>query len=108
DAPEEADHIALVAWLRATKPDADVPGAFKEIDRASKLEPANLRVRWFRGQLLKRLGKERQALEDFRMIVEKDPRHVDAQRELRLHEMARGQGQRKASDAPGARQSDPH
>ncbi|HEX5099565.1 MAG TPA: DnaJ domain-containing protein [Polyangiaceae bacterium] len=108
DAPEEADHIALVAWLGATKPDADVPAALKELDRAAKLEPANLRVRWYRGQLLKRLGKDRQALEDFRMIVEKDPRHVDAQRELRLYEMARGQGQKKTTDAPGARPSEPH
>jgi curved DNA-binding protein CbpA len=106
DAPDEADHIALVAWLGATKPDADVPGALKEIDRAAKLEPMNLRVRWFRGQLLKRLGKERQALEDFRMIVEKDPRHVDAQREIRLYELSRGQGRKKGSEAPGARLSE--
>jgi len=107
DAPEEADHFALVAWLAAMKPDADLRQQLKEVDRAVKAEPANLRVRWYRGQLLKRLGKERQALEDFRMIVEKDPRHVDAQREIRLYDLSRGQ-KKTASDAPpGTRTSDP-
>jgi curved DNA-binding protein CbpA len=107
DAPDEADHIALVAWLAAMKPGADLAEQLKEVDRAVKAEPANLRARWFRGQLLKRLGKERQALEDFRMIVEKDPRHVDAQRELRLYEMSRGQRKASSDTPPGMRQSEP-
>jgi hypothetical protein len=68
------------------------------------LEQANLRVRWYRGQLLKRLGRERQAIEDFRLIVERDPRHVDAQRELRLFDMQRGR--KSSSDAPVERRSE--
>jgi curved DNA-binding protein CbpA len=106
DAPEEADHIALVAWLATTKQNPDLPHALAELDRAARLEPANLRVRWFRGQLLKRVGKERQAQEDFRLIVEKDPRHVDAQRELRLFEMQRSQ-RKPGSDPPRGRLTDP-
>jgi curved DNA-binding protein CbpA len=98
DAPDEADHIALVAWLEAGKPGANVETHLRELNRAAKLEESNLRVRWLRGQLLKRLGRDRQALEDFRLIVERDPRHVDAQRELRLFEMQRGR--RPSSDAP--------
>ena len=105
DAPEEADHIALVAWLSAMKPGADLTKQFRAVDRAAKAEPSNLRVRWYRGQLLKRLGKERLAQEDFRMIVEKDPRHVDAQRELRLFELSRGQ-RKSSSDSPAPRLSD--
>ena len=107
DAPDEADHYALVAWLAAMKPDADLPRQLKEVDRAVKAEPANLRVRWYRGQLLKRVGKERQALEDFRMIVEKDPRHVDAQREIRLYDLSRGQKKVSSDAPPGGRQADP-
>jgi curved DNA-binding protein CbpA len=99
DAPEEADHIALVAWLEASKPGADLEALLKQLQRAAKLEEANLRVRWYRGQVLKRLGRERQAIEDFRLIVEKDPRHVDAQREIRLYEMSRG----RKSEVPGER-----
>jgi curved DNA-binding protein CbpA len=106
DAPDEADHIALVAWLNATKQNADIEREFREVDRAVKLEPTNVRVRWYRGQLLKRLGKDRQALEDFRMIVEKDPRHVDAQREIRLYEMQRSQ-RRAGSEIPAGRSTDP-
>jgi curved DNA-binding protein CbpA len=97
DAPDQADHLALVAWLEATKPNADLEARLRELDKAVSMEPANTRVRWFRGQILKRLGKERKALEDFRLIVEQDPRHVDAQREIRLHDMKR----------PGARTSHP-
>lgn len=106
DAPEEADHIALVAWLEATKAGADLDALLRELNRAAKLEEANLRVRWYRGQVLKRMGRERQAIEDFRLIVERDPRHVDAQREIRLFEMQRGK--RSSSDAPGERRSETH
>jgi curved DNA-binding protein CbpA len=88
DAPDEADHIALVAWLDANKPGADLMAALKIIDKAARAEDANLRIRWYRGQLLKRLGRGYAALEDFRFIVERDPRHVDAQREIRLQELA--------------------
>ncbi|HEY3493066.1 MAG TPA: DnaJ domain-containing protein [Polyangiaceae bacterium] len=98
DAPDEADHIALVAWLDANKPGADLASAFRTIDRAAKSEMANLRIRWYRGQLLKRLGRGNAAMEDFRFIVEKDPRNVDAQREIRLQELNRG----RKSEIPGA------
>src|SRR5262249_34297895 len=98
DAPDEADHIALVAWLGGNKPGADLTAAYKTIDRAARSESQNLRIRWYRGQLLKRLGRGNAALEDFRFIVEKDPRNVDAQRKIRLQEMARA----RKSEAPGA------
>jgi curved DNA-binding protein CbpA len=106
DAPDEADHIALVAWLEALKQGADLEARLRELNRAVKLEEVNLRARWYRGQVLKRLGRERQAIEDFRLIAEKDPRHVDAQREIRLFDMQRGR--KSASDAPAeGRSSDP-
>lgn len=107
DAPEEADHIALVAWLEAQKPGAKLEDAFSTVDRASQLEPSNLRVRWFRGQLLKRLGRERQAVEDFRFIILKEPRNVDAQREIRLFEMRRPHTRSDAPADPNRRPSPP-
>jgi curved DNA-binding protein CbpA len=106
DAPDQADHIAMVAWIEASKPNADQEAPLKELHRAARLEPANLRVRWFRGQVLKRMGKVRPALEDFRFIVENDPRHVDAQREIRLFEMKRAQNRDKSDPPGGARTSD--
>jgi len=102
DAPDQADNIAMVAWLEALKPNADLESLLKDLDRAVKMEQANTRVRWFRGQILKRLGRNRRALEDFRMIVEQDPRHVDAQREIRLFEMGRQPGHAKPEAAPAS------
>ncbi len=105
DAPDEADHIALVAWLESMKAGADLDALLRALNRAAKMEESNLRVRWYRGQVLKRLGRERQAIEDFRMIVERDPRHVDAQRELRLFDMQRGK--KSSSDPPNERRETP-
>jgi curved DNA-binding protein CbpA len=89
DDPDQADHIALVAWLAAQKSDANVEASIKELDRALMIQPTNVRVLWYRGQLYKRIGKLGRAMRDFRYVVERDPRHVDAQREIRLYNMRR-------------------
>jgi curved DNA-binding protein CbpA len=91
DDPDQADHIALVAWLVAQKPDANLEASIKELDRALMVQPNNVRVLWYRGQLYKRIGKLSRAMRDFRYVVERDPRHVDAQREIRLYNMRRGE-----------------
>jgi curved DNA-binding protein CbpA len=105
DDPEQADYVGLVAWLEAMKPGARLDLLIADLDRAVHMEENNLRVRWFRGQLLKRIGRENRALADFRYIFERDPRHVDAQREIRLYEMRRGSSRK--SDPPPKRPSDP-
>jgi tetratricopeptide (TPR) repeat protein len=96
--PSQADHIALHVWIQAQKPTADLTDLAVQLEKAAKAEPNNLRVRWYRGQLLKRLGRAREALHDFRFIVEHDPRHTDAHREVRLYAMRRGN--RPPSDPP--------
>lgn len=96
--PTQADHIALHVWIQAQKPSADLTDLAVQLEKAVKTEPNNLRVRWYRGQLLKRLGRAREALHDFRFIVERDPRHTDAHREVRLYAMRRGN--RPPSDPP--------
>lgn len=88
--PTQADHVALHVWIQAQKPDADMTDLLVQLDKAAKTEPNNLRVRWYRGQLLKRLDRMREALHDFRFIVARDPRHTDAHREVRLYAMRRG------------------
>jgi tetratricopeptide (TPR) repeat protein len=103
--PSQADHIALHVWIQAQKPSADLTDLAVQLEKAAKTEPNNLRVRWYRGQLLKRLGRTREALHDFRFIVERDPRHTDAHREVRLYAMRRGN--RPPSDPPGASPSQP-
>jgi hypothetical protein len=102
--PTQADHVALHVWIQAQKPGADLVELALRLEKAAKAEPNNLRVRWYRGQLLKRLGRLREALHDFRFIVERDPRHTDAHREVRLYAMRRGN---KPSDPPGHSASQP-
>ena len=103
--PSQADHVALHVWIQSQKPGADLTSLAVQLEKAAKSEPNNLRVRWYRGQLLKRLGRTREALLDFKFIVERDPRHTDAHREVRLYAMRRGN--RTTSDPPGTSPSQP-
>jgi tetratricopeptide (TPR) repeat protein len=89
DDPDQADHVALVAWIESQKPEPDVKALIKDLDRAITMQPNNLRAHWYRGQLQKRIGKDARAIQDFRFIVERDPRHTDAVRELRLYQIRR-------------------
>lgn len=101
----QADHVALHVWIQAQKPGAELGALAVELEKAARSEPNNLRVRWYRGQLLKRMGRDREAVQDFRFITERDPRHTDAQREVRLYAMRRGN--RVQSDPPTAPSSQP-
>jgi curved DNA-binding protein CbpA len=96
--PTQADHVALHVWIQAQKPNPDLTSLTVQLEKAAKSEPNNLRVRWYRGQLLKRLGRAREALVDFKFIVERDPRHTDAHREVRLYAMRHGN--RPSSELP--------
>jgi tetratricopeptide (TPR) repeat protein len=103
--PSQADHVALHVWIQSQKPGADVTALAAELEKAVKLEPNNLRARWYRGQLLKRMGRLREAVQDFRFIVERDPRHTDAHREVRLYAMR--SGARPPSDPPSRKSLTP-
>jgi tetratricopeptide (TPR) repeat protein len=98
DDPSQPEYRALLAWLEAQKPGADVAPSIAVLDKVISQVPNDTRARWYRGQLYKRSGRDNRAIRDFRAIVEQDPRHVDAQREIRLYEM-RNAG-RLASDRP--------
>src|SRR5450755_2246622 len=102
--PSQADYIALLAWLEAAQLNPNLEDILARIEKATRLEPNNTRIRWYRGLVLKRLGKNGKAVGEFRFVVENDPRHVDAQREIRLYEMRRAEmrrtGQKTPSDRP--------
>ena len=104
--PSQADYIALLAWVESTQLNANLDEILARIEKAQRLEPNNTRIRWYRGSILKRLGKNGRAMGDFRFIVENDPRHLDAQREIRLYEMRKAEqrrtGQKSPSDRPSA------
>jgi len=104
--PSQADYIALLAWLESSQLNTNLEEILARIEKAQRLEPNNTRIRWYRGSILKRLGKNGKAVADFRFIAENDPRHLDAQREIRLYEMRKAEqrrtGQKTPSDRPSA------
>ena len=103
--PTQADYIALLAWVESTQLNANLDEILARIEKAQRMEPNNTRIRWYRGSILKRQGKSGKAVGDFRFIVENDPRHVDAQREIRLYEMRKAEQRRTGQKSPSDRPS---
>ncbi len=112
--PEQADYLALLAWIQASKPNSELqlPQVLDQLNQALRMEPESEKTHFYRAQVLSRLGRQREALGDYRFVVSKNPHHIDALREIRIWEMRRkGQesappagaiGARKSSPAPGA------
>jgi len=87
--PEQAEYKALYAWVCAQSPREKYDDLLGLLDSALKAEPNNQRALWYRGQLQMRLGNSARAIRDFKTLLEVNPKHLDAQREVRLHEMRR-------------------
>ena len=92
--PKQAEYLALLTWIEATKPGATSDSqTHKFIDALSQAIDQNEnceRAYFYRAMLHKRLGNTSAAMRDFRTVVEQNPRNVDAQRELRLYNMRAG------------------
>lgn len=73
--------------------------AMHAFDKVLTGDPDCVRALYFRGQVLKRVGKIDAAIRDFKKAARLDPRHIDAEREIRIHEMRRRTG---SSDSTGA------
>jgi tetratricopeptide (TPR) repeat protein len=85
--PGQAEYVALCAWIDVLKPNADVSQISLEIKRALRLAENNLKVHWYRGLVLQHLGRHEHALREFRTVLDLDPRHLDAARQIRVYEM---------------------
>jgi len=94
-APGDAEALALLAWVRshddryATEP--AVRTLMGQLDEAVETAPTSALVYFCRGRFHKRKGSEIQAMRDFMKTVELEPKHVDAERELRLYRLRRDQ-----------------
>jgi curved DNA-binding protein CbpA len=84
--PVRAEHIALAAWLQALKPNADERQIGLAFARALKASQSSVKVHFYRGLFLKRIGRHAAALQEFRHVAERDSRNIDAAREVRLYE----------------------
>ena len=54
--------------------------------RALKASQSSIKVHFYRGLFLKRIGRHAAALQEFRHVAERDSRNIDAAREVRLYE----------------------
>jgi tetratricopeptide (TPR) repeat protein len=84
--PAKPEHIALHAYLLLLQPGADPRHALSEFDRAIERLEAGIKVHWYRGLALKRLDRHASALREFRAVLEEDPHHIDAAREVHIYE----------------------
>ena len=100
--PQSAEYLALHAWLRVQGGELSQPVRATQImallDRAVMKERESVSIRFYRAQALKRLGRDAEAYRDFRFVARRQPDHLDAVREVRLHEMrARNEERKKSS-----------
>ena len=84
---------ALLAWCAlgaGTNNDRHVlDRGLAALDKLLTGDPDCVRALFYRAQLFMRTGKTDAALRDYRKIIRIEPRHVDAQREVRLSEIRR-------------------
>lgn len=98
---DEPDYHAMYGWLLMqkfpNKPGVRAP--FDEIlacfDTAIGLHDDHERGHLYKGQLLRRMGRARDALAEFKRVVKINPNNVEAAREVRIANM-------RNSQAPGA------
>jgi len=92
---DDAEAMALIAWLRASAGEGDedaLRAALPLLDKAVNTDRTCERASYYRGVVHRRLGNVPAAFRDFTRVVQLDPHHVDAQRELRLIEMRARKG----------------
>ena len=67
-------------------------------NQAISLHDDNVSARYTRGLVLRRMGKETDALKEFQRIVQIQPKHVEAQRELRFFDMRQSRAPRRSDN----------
>ena len=90
--PTQPECRALHAWIQVCKlgDSADLQKMLAIISDALEKYPVNETIRFRHAQLLSRMGQPEEAQREYQFIVELNPSHVDAKREIRLWELRRG------------------
>jgi len=103
---DQSDYYALLAWIlfeRHPGDGAPLDEMLMLVDKAIAMYDKHPRAHYYRGAVLRRIGREDDAVRAFQRAVEVNPKHVDAQREVRLADMrAKKGGGRVASPASAA------
>lgn len=99
---DDGEAQAIAAWAAAHAGDASeevLRASLARLDKAVAADRTCERSFYYRGMIAKRLGNPQNAMRDFARAVQLNPKHVDAQRELRVFEMrARKSGELKLGD----------
>lgn len=100
---EDAEAQALLAWAMARAgeaPEDVLRAAIIALDKAITNDRYCERAFYYRGMVSKKLGNVIAAFRDFSRTVQLNPKHVDAEREVRLMEMRarRGSGEHALGD----------
>jgi curved DNA-binding protein CbpA len=101
--PEQADYYALLAWIlfeRYPGDGAPLAEMLALVDKAIGMYEKHDRAHYYRGAVLRRSGREGDAVRAFRRAVELNPKNVDAQREVRLADMRAKKGGAPKSSEP--------
>ena len=82
--PGNGEHLSLLAWIRAKDgaPEAVEDSLFM-LDQVLDDEPELLRARLYRARLHKRAGRRAEALADFEVVLQINPRHREAAAEVK-------------------------
>jgi hypothetical protein len=81
-APKDATFASFHAWARSGLPGADLKMLCVELDEIIAAAETHAQARYYRAMLRRRLGDDAGALRDLRRVVELEPEHADATREL--------------------------
>lgn len=93
---EDADLHASLAWALFSMPNGKASEILEATERAIAIAPNHDRAHYARGMIMRRMGREEDAVTHFRKAAEANPKNIDAVREARLAEM-RGTGPKRSS-----------
>jgi cytochrome c-type biogenesis protein CcmH/NrfG len=101
--PDQPEYAALYAWIRSRRADAgpeDIQSSLGMLKKAIAKQNNNVKIHYYLACVLKASGQTAAAMREFRYVAEHDPANVDAAREIRLHDMRKGQSKQPGAD-PG-------
>ena len=91
--PEQPEYAALYAFIRARRPDAkeeDLATSLAMLKKAIAKQGNNVKIHYYLACVLKASGQTAAAIREYKYVAQNDPSNVDAAREIRLHEMRKG------------------
>jgi tetratricopeptide (TPR) repeat protein len=102
---DDPEYHAMHAWLLMQKfpgQDAPLQKMLESVDKALEVHDRHERANLIKAQILRKQGRQDEALQYFRKVAEINPRNVDAVREVRVAVM-RSKQAREANASKGGK-----